>query len=1025
MKFGGHISLLLDKIRLNKVRNSSTDDLEEFSGVKYETAIRIKNDNYKLEALKFFKDEWNRARVAKTIKDDNIKLKAIQLFNDEDSKEYIAKAMKDDNIKIKTIPFLKSEQRKADILSSIETFDKIQSQSAILELYRIALEKSEEQTVLKKMKDELEKAEIVKTIENDDEKIKYIKSVDSECLKSEVAKTIKDDNKKIDIIRELNNDWSKVIVAKEILDDSKKIEALSLIINDRVKAFVVETISNDDKKMELISLFDNETLISQIAQTIKDDNKKIEVFKALTSEEEKSYLAAVIEDDDKKIDLLETISYNDKGFVISTIKDESKKIDSVIKHYSYDDMKEFYRCYETDDVKGKKKIKEVAEILKRIEKVKDDVKKVELIADLNNEMLKATVALEIKDDSKKIEAIKFLKFTTHKMEVVDSIKEQGKKIECIEELTPKETKGYRAFCSDFEFVKDNIDLFIDKEGISNQIDKKVIYELYEKNNEVVNNIDFRMLKPEYIKMFGKDKINLISCYSNIQDKILGLQPKQLEIFVKCIDDYTENTQTEEWTAIAKDILDNLSTDKYDELVESVEDLGKVDIGILRGILQSENIFDIKKQEEISQYEQIKKAKADAWIKSSSIEDKRLAVLEKVFGHDIKYAQKILTRYGQDIVSLPESDIKFYVKSIKEIMNCNSSEIFEKIYDECKEVTFVDKAFTERSLKTEFGKLYNDGLLKVEATEELEENMYLAGTDFKMIITSIGAYVQGKKDKNYKDDWNRPALGAQHFCASYIRNDMIGTAPINDICYGFDNMKEDSLMLSGARDMYSTGADSFVSTARHEEVYYSPEEQINKTVGHNEMDFRRVQNGEKKQPSYIVVFKKNGEIGNLENAKKAQKDWKGLPIVVVDVDACLESEKNKVNTMIEEYRETKSPELARQIYYKIRNNRVTEKGFCNEIDIEEYNIKLAESEKENKSSEEIVIEEKSDNERNFVGDETAKNAVEEKHTYQMVKEEDLEENYHKVTSYERQEEMSKMRRIFKNIQQIKQEDREVE
>ena len=50
-----------------------------------------------------------------------------------------------------------------------------------------------------------------------------------------------------------------------------------------------------------------------------------------------------------------------------------------------------------------------------------------------------------------------------------------------------------------------------------------------------------------------------------------------------------------------------------------------------------------------------------------------------------------------------------------------------------------------------------------------------------------------------------------------------------------------------------------------------------------MDFRRIQGGEKKQPSYIVVFKQNGIIDKLENAKKASKDWGGLPIVVIDRD----------------------------------------------------------------------------------------------------------------------------------------------
>lgn len=1016
--------MFLDRMRLNKVRNSFTDELEEFNGVKYKTALKIKNDSYKLEALKSFKDKWSRVEVAKTIQDDNMKIEAIKLFDEDTAKEDIAFTIKDDNIRIKAIPFLKSEESKASILCSIEAFDKIQSKSAIFELYRKTLDKTEGQNVLEKMEEELGKAELVKTIEDDDEKIKYIKSVDSECLKSEVARTIKDDNKKIETISELNNDWSKAIVAKEILDDSKKIEVLSYIRDDRYKTTIIKTINDDNKKMELISLFDDESLIAEIAETIKDDDKKIEIFKLVTGENAKEAIAEAIEDDDKKIEMLESVSDDNKYYVIQSIKDKSKQIDNVIRYCSYNEMKAFHRHYKKDSVEGNEKIKEVAELLKRIEDAKDDNKKLEVIADLNNETLKATLARKIDDDSKKLEAIKLLKSTTYKMEVVDSIREQSKKIECIEELTPEEIKAYRAFCSDFEFIKENIDLFIAKEGFSDQIDREIVDELYEKNNEVFNNIDFRMLKPEYIEMFGKDKINLISCYTNIQEKILDLQPKQLEIFVKCIDDYMGDAQTEEWTTIAKAILDNIGRDEYKALINSIDDLEKVDIDILKGVLQSRNIFGIKSKEEISQYEQIKRAKTDLWIKSNSIEDRRLAVLEQVFGHDIKYAQEILTKYGQDIDSLPDSELKFYVKSIQEIMDCNSSEAFEKMYDECKETTFVDKAFAERGLKTEFGKLYNEGLLKVEDTEELEENMYLAGTDFKMIITSVGAYVKGTDDKNYKEDWNRPALGSQHFCTSYIRNDMIGTAPINDVCYGFTDMAEDSLMLSGAKDLYSSGDEAFVSTAMRDEVYYSPDEQINNTVKHNELDFRRIQNGEKKQPSYIVVFKKNGEISNLENAKRAQKDWGGLPIVVVDVDACLESEKNKVDTMIEEYRETKSPELARQIYYKIRNNRVTEREFCEEIDIEEFNIKLEDSERESKSSDELVRKEKVKDERSFTEDETRKIGLEESRTDQIVTENDLEENYQMVPANERQMKVSTMKRIYRTIRQIKQEDREI-
>lgn len=102
--------------------------------------------------------------------------------------------------------------------------------------------------------------------------------------------------------------------------------------------------------------------------------------------------------------------------------------------------------------------------------------------------------------------------------------------------------------------------------------------------------------------------------------------------------------------------------------------------------------------------------------------------------------------------------------------------------------------------------------------------------------------------------------------------------------------------------------------------------------YNELDFSRQQNGEKKQPDYILVFKKDGQILNLDEAKKAQLDWDGkLPIVVVDVDRCLETEKAKVEKLKRQYEETPTEQLAKQIRQKVRNNRVTYSKFCPEIE----------------------------------------------------------------------------------------------
>ena len=161
------------------------------------------------------------------------------------------------------------------------------------------------------------------------------------------------------------------------------------------------------------------------------------------------------------------------------------------------------------------------------------------------------------------------------------------------------------------------------------------------------------------------------------------------------------------------------------------------------------------------------------------------------------------------------------------------------------------------------------------------------------------------------------------------------------------MSDDALMLSGNRDIGSSGTE-FISTA-YKEKYLSPDRQIDTTVRYNEMDFRRIQNGEKKQPDYIVVFRKNGQIPNMEKAKIASEQFKeqtgkALPIVIVDEDKCMQTEERLMNNMIEEFEKNPTKEQAKMILQKVRNNRVANEGFADNIDLSEIE-KVSEKSKE--------------------------------------------------------------------------------
>lgn len=524
------------------------------------------------------------------------------------------------------------------------------------------------------------------------------------------------------------------------------------------------------------------------------------------------------------------------------------------------------------------------------------------------------------------------------------------------------TQEYRINYASIEYIEENFDDFLQIESENDPEQIKFISQMYSKNKDILKT-NFRIFDKKFLNIFGEEKIAQIACYPRIANEILGLNKKQLKIIEMCLESHMKNSNSEEWTPLADKILANIST--YDELLNNIDEINVNDI---TQILINPNEFNLKTKEDIENYQEIKRMELKKLIKSKSIGDKREGTLLKIFNITLSDAKELVRKFGKDIDSIDDDELRIYIKSLNEILETQDAKILENIYNNVEEVKETNQIVIERKLKNEYGKLYNAGLFKVNEAEKIPgyENMYDAGTDFKMIITSVAAYCRNQP-KNYKEDWNRSSMFSQHFCASYIRNDMMGHAPIPHICYGFSEMSDDALMLSGCKDLSSSYKSSFVSKASWREEYYSPDRQINETEKHNEMDFRRIQNGENKQPDYIVVFQRDGKIDNLEKAQKASKEFGDLPIVVIDVDECLEAEEDKVDELLEQYEDSHSPEIAEKIYYKVKNNRITESDFYPDVDLEEMKeaMESQESFKISKDDFKRMYEKSSSQERNIV------------------------------------------------------------
>jgi len=429
---------------------------------------------------------------------------------------------------------------------------------------------------------------------------------------------------------------------------------------------------------------------------------------------------------------------------------------------------------------------------------------------------------------------------------------------------------------------------------------------------------------------------------------------------------------------------------------------------------------------------------DKLKEKTDLEQKRGAVLQKIFGIDFRCADDIVRRFGNDINSIPDGDEKDLVMALKELIDLQDESLLHQIYDECEEVGVVDELVYEKKLKMAYARLYNQDLYQPKSKDLIPEDelppqlkgftVYDAGTDFNMIATVVGAYDK-REINNYKDDWNQPVTYTQQNCSSYIRNDMlaiVGSRQNFAMVYGFGFVEPERWTAAFPGDAGSPTEkyDSGSSIAVNQGVgWYGPEQTVNNTERYSELNWYYMQGDKKQQPDYMILFKKNGVFENLDEFIKKAQDWQGqIPIVVIDEDNVLKAERDKVTTALAKYNETKNPEKAREILQKVRNNRMTDHLFCKDMEehLETLRQDLAKQEQVIQTDDKPKQEEsKAKSQEDKTNQEETKTDIKQKAKAELA------EIYDGVTAQERQEGVSEMRRLRKKIQDIIKRNKEGE
>lgn len=447
--------------------------------------------------------------------------------------------------------------------------------------------------------------------------------------------------------------------------------------------------------------------------------------------------------------------------------------------------------------------------------------------------------------------------------------------------------------------------------------------------------------------------------------------KNGKLFSKCISKLNENedlSRAEKLSGLNK-LLRSFASQEYKEFLKNI-DIDNINIDKLNNILSQPNYFNIKDQNDFENFDKIKGNVCDSIVngnteiiknypKIQEIDKKdfiKFATLQKLFAFDLEDAQKISEKFFciDEIKTEDKEELKKYVQTIIAIYKETDENKIREIYElePVNEITKNKEVFNQK-VKEMYAKEYDNTLFNANKADIIDsKNMQQyfdsnanlngvkfmdAGTDFNMIVHSLFAFsgLGTRTEKNFAESWNRDITNSKEVSCSFIGNDMLGTAGIKTLCYGFDKMGKNSLEMSSDVDLQTNENNNeelnMINKNNKNNKFFPPQIMKDNTSEYNEMLFSRVQDGKRKQPSYIVLFKKENKIDKniANNALQAVDDFKKmgyeLPIVVVDVDRCIESEKNKINSMIDSAIENSDFALLDKADQKIHNNSVANRN----------------------------------------------------------------------------------------------------
>lgn len=495
--------------------------------------------------------------------------------------------------------------------------------------------------------------------------------------------------------------------------------------------------------------------------------------------------------------------------------------------------------------------------------------------------------------------------------------------------------------------------------------------LEEMNPKINQTLNIDMLRSDIVKILGNDKLIKLTTDIDLQNSIAqNMSNKNFIGILKYVSNNVKN-----WTLEINEICNNIG--EYSELFENIQnqELNENQLKQLYlMLLQEKNWFKIKEIKELENYSKNRKKLCSEILEGKNVdgkmseefknltenEKKIFAILELSYGIDISTAQNLVYKYGEDIDEIVKGKFKKEeavqeLKVLKSLLELKGNEA-EKLYKSNKikiqnwdDIEYSAGVHIEEKALELYEKLYKDAL---QCDEEKRESVDYNGTkvpvseivgDFNFFIRVEGAYSYWKEPDDFSTYFDDVDPYGNGNCKSFVANNLFARARPKGPTFGYNEVKDNSLLIMAPWDIVSNGANYSFSTSSVKWDFNMgiqfriPERMIDYTRdNHNEVVSQKWFMNERKQqierdkPNFVLYVKTKSDI-NIEEDSQYKMSVKaaaqlGIPLKIIDVEKNIEREQNKIEGYLKALtKENKTKMTEEQIIKKIivdmENNRV--------------------------------------------------------------------------------------------------------